>query len=193
MICRDFMLRVCCRNPCKMHHEVKMCTNPSCNANKLCKLVHNLTMYELPEINENIRPFRQNIYNEMKRLAFILRETFPLHLRTHACTLYMLGECMWPCLMCGTASSNGKFFEIIWRSYVLFQLLRRINRNIILFLVNNRELVCNKCYIPLSMIHNIESIDALFCGHVYCKYCIDRLPIEVDGHALLCLALRQMW
>lgn len=105
MICRDFIVRVCCRNPCKMHHKVVNCTNASCNGNKFCKLVH-LTEYEIREVNENVRPFRQTVYNEMKRLAFLLRETFPIELKTQACTLYMLGECLWPCLTCGIASSE---------------------------------------------------------------------------------------
>lgn len=106
MICRDFMIRVCRNNSCRMHHKVINCTIPSCNRNKLCKLVH-LTEYEIFEINENIRPFRQTVYNELKRLAFVLRETFPLELRKHTCTLYMLGECLWPCLTCETAGKNN--------------------------------------------------------------------------------------
>lgn len=107
MICRDFMIRVCHRNPCKMYHKVINCTNASCNGNKLCKLVH-LTEYEIHEVDENVRLFRQTVYNEMKRLAFILRESFPKELRTQTCTLYMLGECLWPCLTCQTVPS--KFF-----------------------------------------------------------------------------------
>lgn len=110
MICRDFMLRACRRDPCKMHHKVKNCTNAFCNKNKFCKLVH-LTEYEVLEINKNVRPFRENVFNEMKRLAYLLRETFPTELRIQACTLYMLGECVWPCLTCGTAS-NSTFFTI---------------------------------------------------------------------------------
>lgn len=113
MICHDFMVRVCCRNPCKMHHKVNY-NNAFCNGeggggNKFCKLV-DLTEYEICEVNENVRPFRQTIYNEMKRLAFLLRETFLIELKTQACTLYVLGECLWPCLTCRTPSSNSKFF-----------------------------------------------------------------------------------
>lgn len=108
MICRDFMIRVCCRNECKMHHGVIICTNGSCNGNYLCKLVH-LTKDEVLEINENVRPFREVVYNEMKRLAFLLRQSFPSELRT----LYMLGECLWPCLSRGTVSSNSKSFLTI--------------------------------------------------------------------------------
>lgn len=109
MSCRDFFIRICCRNPCKMHHEVKICTSASCNGNRLCKFVH-LTMYEVLEVNENIRPFRETVYNELKRLAFLLRESYPIEIRTHTCTLIMLGECVWPCLSCGTASRNGKHY-----------------------------------------------------------------------------------
>lgn len=108
MTCRDFMIRMCCRNPCKMQHKVIMCANASCNANRLCKFVH-LTEDEVAEINGNVRPFRQNVYKEMKRLAFVLRESFTKELRTHTCTLYMLGECLWPCLACETASNDCKF------------------------------------------------------------------------------------
>ncbi|KAM0736148.1 hypothetical protein ACS0PU_010109 [Formica fusca] len=85
----------------------------------------------------------------MKRLAYVLRETFPKDLRVTTCTLNMLGECLWSCLACGTASRN---------------------------LAENAP-VCNKCYIPL-----IENkVKALKCGHAYCSYCIDRLPIEIEG------------
>lgn len=112
MICRDFMIRICRRNPCKMQHKVLSCSNAICNRNKLCKFVH-LTEYEILEVNENIRPFRQSVYYEMKRLAFILRESFPSELRTHTCTLYMLGECLWPCLTCEKAPINSKFFNYL--------------------------------------------------------------------------------
>ncbi|XP_024869959.1 uncharacterized protein LOC112453410 isoform X2 [Temnothorax curvispinosus] len=121
MICRDFMIRVCCRQDCKMDHAVKKCIKASCNRNKLCKFVH-LTEYEVCEINENIRPFRHTVYYEMKRLAYILRESLPEKLRTHACTIGMLGECLWPCLTCETAGSN----------------------------MRNVLPCCNKCYILLT-------------------------------------------
>ncbi|GAB1864103.1 hypothetical protein CAJAP_05182 [Camponotus japonicus] len=147
MICRDFIIRVCCRKQCKMHHKILNCTNASCNGNKLCKFVH-LTECEIREINENVRPFRLTIYNEMKRLAFLLRESFPVKLRTQTCTLYLLGECLWPCITCGTASSN-----------------------------TSTALACNKCYILLES----QNIEALFCGHTYCKYCMNRLPFEIGG------------
>jgi len=108
MICRDFMLRVCYRQNCRMNHKVQMCNNISCNRNT-CRFMH-LTEYEIHEINENVRPFRQTIYYEMKRLAYILRESFPRELRTQACTMNMLGECLWPCLACETAI-DSKFFN----------------------------------------------------------------------------------
>lgn len=111
IICRDYMIRVCYRNPCRMLHKVVNCTKPSCNGNQFCKLVH-LTEHEIHEINANIRPFRQTIYNEMKRLAFLFRETFPIELKTQTCTMYMLGECLWPCITCRTAS-NSKFFNLL--------------------------------------------------------------------------------
>lgn len=112
MICRDFMLRVCLRNPCKMSHEVEKCTNQFCNQNKCCKKVH-LTDYEIDEINKNIRPFRQSVNNEMHRLAYIVKESFPSELRMHCCTLNMLGQCIWMCLACGTNSNNSKFFNYL--------------------------------------------------------------------------------
>ncbi|XP_024894114.1 uncharacterized protein LOC112468928 [Temnothorax curvispinosus] len=105
MTCRDFMLRVCSRTSCKMLHEVKNCTNASCNKSNTCKKVH-LTDDEVTEINKNIRPFRQNVYLEMTRLAYMLRETFPKECRSQVCTLNMLGECLWPCLACGTCRRN---------------------------------------------------------------------------------------
>ncbi|XP_077270936.1 uncharacterized protein LOC143902105 [Temnothorax americanus] len=147
MACRDYMIRVCVRNPCKMPHEVRMCTRTSCNGNISCKFVH-LTEDEVSEINRNIRPFRENIYKEMKRLAYLLRESFPRHLRTHACTLNMLGECIWPCLACGTADRK-----------------------------THNKPTCNSCYIILIG----GDMTPLMCGHVYCKYCIERLPFSVDG------------
>lgn len=103
MVCRDFMLRVCQRSPCKIPHEVEKCTSIFCNKNNLCKRVH-LTDNEIVEINQNIRPFRETVYQEMKRLAYVLRETFPKDLRITTCTLNMLGECLWSCVACGTAS-----------------------------------------------------------------------------------------
>jgi len=111
MVCRDFMIRVCNRQYCKINHEVKRCNNIYFNGNTLCKFMH-LTEYEVREINENVRPFRQNIYHEMKRLAYILRESLPKELRTQACTMRMLGECLWPCLTCETAN-NSKFLIVL--------------------------------------------------------------------------------
>lgn len=87
-----------------MFHKVIKCTNASCNGNRLYKLVH-LTEYEIDEINKNVRSFRQNVYQEMTRLAFLLRETFRVELRTQTCTLYILGECLWPCVTCRTAKT----------------------------------------------------------------------------------------
>ncbi|XP_029170541.1 uncharacterized protein LOC114940184 [Nylanderia fulva] len=117
MICRDYMLRVCRRNPCKMRHEVERCTSDEEN---LCKKVF-LTNDEVVEINLNIRPFRETVYKEMKRLAYVLRETYSEDLKVTTCTLNMLGECLFPCLACGTAVRN---------------------------LVESTP-VCNKCYVPL--------------------------------------------
>ncbi|XP_072766341.1 uncharacterized protein [Anoplolepis gracilipes] len=148
MVCRDFMLRVCRRNPCKIPHEVEKCTNTTCNNNNLCKRVH-LSDDEIVEINQNIRPFRETIYQEMKRLAYVLRETFPKDLRVTTCTVNMLGECLWSCFACQTASRN----------------------------IAETAPVCSKCYILLTEYNR----NALKCGHVYCSYCIDRLPINVDG------------
>lgn len=105
MICRDYMIRVCHRKPCKMCHKIIACSNESCNGNRVCKFVH-LIEDEIIEINNNIRPFRETVYNEMKRLAFILRESYPAELRVHTCSLYMLGECVWLCLSCGTVSNS---------------------------------------------------------------------------------------
>jgi len=48
-----------------------------------------LTEYEVREINENVRLFRQTIYHEMKQLAYILRESLPKELRTQAGTMRM--------------------------------------------------------------------------------------------------------
>jgi len=69
--------------------------------------------YEIDEVNKNIRPFRQSVNNEMHRLAYILRESFPSELRMHCCTLNMLGQCIWMCLACGTNSNNSKFFNYL--------------------------------------------------------------------------------
>ncbi|XP_011697581.1 PREDICTED: uncharacterized protein LOC105455740 [Wasmannia auropunctata] len=144
MICRDFMLRVCSRNPCKMRHKVVKCTNEFCNHNILCKRMH-LTDCEVDEINQNIRSFRQSVYNEMNRLAYILRESFQSELRMHCCILNMLGQCIWTCLACRTTSSES-------------------------------APACNNCYIKLK-----RNLKALTCGHTYCKYCYDQLPIRLDG------------
>lgn len=27
----------------------------------------------------------------------------------------------------------------------------------------------------------MQDMEALMCGHVYCKYCIERLPFDVSG------------
>lgn len=68
-----------------------------------CKKMH-LTEDQLIEANNNVRPLQQEVYLEMKRLAFILRETFPKECRSQVCSLNMLSECLWPCLVCETAS-----------------------------------------------------------------------------------------
>lgn len=112
MICRDFMIRICHRNSCKMQHSIINCSNAACNGNRLCKFVH-LTECEIVEVNENVRPFRETIYNELSRLAFLLRESFPPELRMHTCTLYMLGVCLWPCLTCDKAAVHCKFFNYL--------------------------------------------------------------------------------
>ncbi|GAB1863199.1 hypothetical protein CAJAP_04278 [Camponotus japonicus] len=83
----------------------------------------------------------------MKRLAYVLRETFSKDLRITTCTLNMLGECLWSCLACGTASRK------------------------------QTAPVCNKCYIPLTE----DRVNALRCRHAYCSYCINCLPINVEG------------
>lgn len=110
MTCRDFMLRVCLRKSCKMHHVVEKCTDKFCNKNKCCKRVH-LTDYEVNEINQNVCPFRESVNMEMHRLAYLLRETFPPELREHCCTLNMLGQCIWTCLACKTIPSSSKYFH----------------------------------------------------------------------------------
>lgn len=112
MICRDYMIRVCFRNPCKMQHKIITCSNESCNGNRLCKFVH-LTKDEIVELNKIVPPFRETMYNEMKRLAFILRESYSTELRAHTCSLYLLGECVWPCLSCGTASNNNNNSKLL--------------------------------------------------------------------------------
>lgn len=112
MVCRDFMLHICRRNPCKIPHKVEKCTSPICNSNNLCKRIH-LTDNEIVEINQNIRPFRKTVYEEMTRLAYVLRETYSNNVRVTICTLNILGECLWPCLTCQTASRNRKFLHNI--------------------------------------------------------------------------------
>lgn len=42
-----------------------------------------LTDDEVVEINQNIRPFRETVYQEMKRLAYIIKETFPNRFEGH--------------------------------------------------------------------------------------------------------------
>lgn len=93
MVFRDFMFRKCHRNLCKIPHEVQKCTSVHYNNNNLCKRIH-LTDNEVAEINNNIRPFRETTYKEMKRLAYVLRETFSKDIRVQICTLNMLGECL---------------------------------------------------------------------------------------------------
>ncbi|XP_011860153.1 PREDICTED: uncharacterized protein LOC105557507 isoform X2 [Vollenhovia emeryi] len=119
MTCRDFMLRVCMRNPCKMRHEVEKCKNEFCTQNKTCKRMH-LTDCEVNEINRNIRPFRKSVNDEMYRLAYILRDSFPPELKNHCCTLNMLGQCVWMCAVCRKSCSTSTVP------------------------------VCNKCYIKLT-------------------------------------------
>lgn len=93
----------------RCHHKVEKCTNIACNNNNSCKRVH-LTD---DEIIENIYPFQETIYQEMKRLAYILRNTFLENLTDPTCTLNMLGKCLWPCLACQTYVRNHKYLHNI--------------------------------------------------------------------------------
>lgn len=116
MICRDYMLRVCNRQSCHMQHKVLLCNNTICRGNNLCKRVH-LTDDELDEANNNIRPFRKNVYKEMKRLAYVLKESYPKDLMTQVCTINMLGECLWTCQTC---EANGTaFIRMFFKSFLL--------------------------------------------------------------------------
>ncbi|KAL0101848.1 hypothetical protein PUN28_018410 [Cardiocondyla obscurior] len=105
MICRDYFIRSCNRDSCNKIHRAIMCTNSSCNKNRSCTLLH-LTPYEILEVNENIRPFRETVFNEIKRFAFLIREMYPKEIKVHTCTKVMLGECIWPCLSCKTVCRN---------------------------------------------------------------------------------------
>lgn len=112
MVCRDFLLRICTRNPCNLSHKIEKCTRARCNKSNLCKRVH-LTDDEVIEINCNIRPFRENVFQEMKRLAYVLRQSFPKDLQIHTCTLKVVGQCLWPCIACNTNSTKCTFLHNI--------------------------------------------------------------------------------
>ncbi|KAL0107426.1 hypothetical protein PUN28_015764 [Cardiocondyla obscurior] len=87
-----------------MHHEIRRCTKASCLAGRSCKFVH-LTQDEVDDINNLVRPMTMRIYHEVKRIAFLLRETYPKEAQPHTCTKLLIGECIWDCISC----KNNKF------------------------------------------------------------------------------------
>ncbi|XP_070515704.1 uncharacterized protein [Cardiocondyla obscurior] len=105
MSCRDYLMKICARSDCKMFHEVRRCTKSVCLSGTTCKFVH-LNQDEVDEINHHhVRPMTETAFCELKRLAYLLRETYPPDQRPHTCTKNLLGECMWECLSC----ENGTF------------------------------------------------------------------------------------
>ncbi|KAL0110694.1 hypothetical protein PUN28_013958 [Cardiocondyla obscurior] len=105
MSCRDFLIRVCQRENCSKYHEIRRCTKNNCTQGSSCKYVH-LRQEEVDNINNNIRPHSKEAYEELKRIAYLLRETYPEEQKKKSCTLNFLGECLWTCIACGTADAE---------------------------------------------------------------------------------------
>ncbi|KAL0114892.1 hypothetical protein PUN28_010432 [Cardiocondyla obscurior] len=148
MICRDFFLRVCNRKSCRLKHCLIAYNSSLCNKSPTCSFTH-LTTVELDDFHHNVRPLPINVSFELKRLAVLMRQSHPIQLREHCCAKFFIGECIWPCYSCDTATRKN----------------------------DNRWVRCQNCWLLAT-----DDIKALDCGHIYCSFCMNVLPFNIDDN-----------
>ncbi|KAJ3655820.1 hypothetical protein Zmor_014930 [Zophobas morio] len=116
-------------------------------------MVHNLTPQEIEQVESEEMPFSQNINIELRRLAYVITNSYKADIQNHMCTreLTRTETCIRKtCVVCKPQEN-----------YPL-PLMRKI--------------VCHSCRLPLLP---SKSFYLVTCGHVICEQCLSHARVVV--------------